>query len=55
MYENYILRGMRHQQASEAGAQKAFDGEHTSEVMKAILQHEPDWSGCIVVPNMDET
>ena len=30
MYENYILRGMRHQQASEAGAQAVREGSDVS-------------------------
>ena len=38
MYENYILRGMRHQQASEAGAQAARDGSDGSRGMPAASE-----------------
>ena len=38
MYENYILRGMRHQQASEAGAQAAREGADSSRGMPAASE-----------------
>ena len=38
MYENYILRGMRHQQASEAGAQAARDVSDGSRGMPAASE-----------------
>jgi hypothetical protein len=38
MYENYILRGMRHQQATEAGAQAVREGSDSSRGMPAASE-----------------